>query len=125
MISHRLIYVKSNLPKEVEMKQYKLFMDVSGDVLHEIAGDSVGLVPMEFIIDGKSYIYTDSDEGMNPIEFYQYVKQGIAIKTSRLRLLFTKIILTKRSKTDIQCCICACQVNCLPPICRHVTHRKR
>lgn len=88
MISHRLIYVKSNLPKEVEMKQYKLFMDVSGDVLHEIAGDSVGLVPMEFIIDGKSYIYTDSDEGMNPIEFYQYVKQGIAIKTSQITPAF-------------------------------------
>lgn len=41
------------------MKDYLLFMDVSGDVAREYIDDNkVKLVPMEFIINGTAHEYT-------------------------------------------------------------------
>ena len=57
------------------MKDYLLFMDVSGDVSREyVDADKVELLPMEFIINGKAENYTDKDDGINVIDFYKSVK---------------------------------------------------
>ncbi len=55
------------------MKGYKLFMDVSGDVMPDIAKGEVQLLPMEFEIGNDEYVYTDGNDGMDPVEFYKFV----------------------------------------------------
>lgn len=67
------------------MKDYLLFMDVSGDVVREyVDNGKVELVPMEFIIDGKADNYTDKDDGIDVIEFYKSVKARADIKTTQI-----------------------------------------
>ncbi len=67
------------------MKEYKLFMDVSGDVDHEIADKAnVQLVPMDFIIGSSTYTYTDRDDGINLLDFYKYVKDRVHISTTQI-----------------------------------------
>lgn len=67
------------------MKEYKLFMDVSGDVLNDIAKENdVQLLPMYFIIGGESHIYTDGGEGISHVDFYKYVKNRVNISTTQI-----------------------------------------
>ena len=66
------------------MKGYKLFMDVSGDVMADIAKGEVQLLPMEFEIGNDEYVYTGGNDGMDPVEFYKFVKQGVPMKTSQI-----------------------------------------
>lgn len=66
------------------MKGYNLFMDVSGDVMADIAKGEVQLLPMEFEIGNDEYVYTDGNDGMDPVEFYKFVKQGVPMKTSQI-----------------------------------------
>lgn len=62
------------------MSKYKLFMDVFGDVLQEIAlANDVHLLPMYFIINAEGYIYTDGSEGISHVNFYKYVKNRVNI----------------------------------------------
>ena len=64
---------------------YALFMDVSGDVEQRIADEAnVKLLPMDFIIAGNVYTYTDRPDGINPIEFYRHVKNREAISTTQI-----------------------------------------
>ena len=51
------------------MKGYKLFMDVSGDVMADIAKGEVQLLPMEFEIGNDEYVYTGGNDGMDPVSF--------------------------------------------------------
>lgn len=67
------------------MKDYLLFMDVSGDVMDEyIEQGKVELVPMEFIINGNSQYYTGKKDGIDVIEFYSQVKARADIKTTQI-----------------------------------------
>lgn len=67
------------------MKDYLLFMDVSGDVERSYADNGkVKLLPMEFVINGEVYLYTDDDKGMNAVEFYEFVRQQAPMSTSQI-----------------------------------------
>ena len=67
------------------MNKYDLFMDVSGDLMPDIADKAgVKLLPMDFIIGGNVYTYTDRADGIDPIEFYQHVKNREAISTTQI-----------------------------------------
>lgn len=67
------------------MKDYLLFMDVSGDVAREYIDDNkVKLVPMEFIINGTAHEYTGEANGLNVLEFYKQVKARADIKTTQI-----------------------------------------
>lgn len=64
---------------------YALFMDVSGDLDQDIADKAgVKLLPMDFIIGGNVYTYTDRSDGIDPIEFYRHVKNREAISTTQI-----------------------------------------
>ena len=39
---------------------------------------------MEFEIGNDEYVYTDGNDGMDPVEFYKFVKQGVPMKTSQI-----------------------------------------
>lgn len=67
------------------MTNYKLFMDVSGDVDRSIAEQAdVQLVPMEFIIGNETYTYTDREDGVSHTDFYNYVKNRVHISTTQI-----------------------------------------
>lgn len=67
------------------MKDYLLFMDVSGDIDHGYVQDgSVRLLPMDFIIEGKEETYTDDESGMDPLDFYRYVREKKAMSTTQI-----------------------------------------
>lgn len=64
---------------------YKLFMDVSGDVDRSVAEQAgVKLVPMEFIIGNETYTYTDREDGMLHVDFYKFVKDRVHISTTQI-----------------------------------------
>ena len=64
-------------------------MDVSGEILPEIAQKhNVGLIPMEFIIDGKPTVYTDDENGFDAVSFFDMVKTNKVIKTSQINPAF-------------------------------------
>lgn len=67
------------------MKDYLLFMDVSGDVDRSyVEQGKVKLLPMEFVINGEAYTYTDDDTGMNAIEFYDFVREKTPMSTTQI-----------------------------------------
>ena len=67
------------------MKDYLLFMDVSGDVDRSyVEQGKVKLLPMEFVINGEVYTYTDDDKGMDAIQFYDFVKQKAPMSTTQI-----------------------------------------
>ena len=67
------------------MKEYELLMDVSGDVMRSFVEDGmVKLLPMEFVIDGAVYAYTDDDTGMSTEQFYQFVRQKLPMSTTQI-----------------------------------------
>ena len=67
------------------MTNYKLYMDVSGDVDQSIAeAAGVQLVPMEFIIGNDTYTYTDRQDGMSHTDFYKFVKNRVHISTTQI-----------------------------------------
>lgn len=67
------------------MKDYLLFMDVSGDVARNYVDEGkISLIPMEFIINGEVKQYTDDDNGMDPVEFYEFVKQKAPMSTTQI-----------------------------------------
>ncbi|MGN0761561.1 MAG: DegV family protein [Christensenellales bacterium] len=67
------------------MDDYQLFMDVSGDVDKTyVAQGKVTLLPMDFIVDGELYRYTDDERGFDAKEFYDWIKIGKECKTSQI-----------------------------------------
>lgn len=67
------------------MKDYLLFMDVSGDVNRSyVESGKVKLLPMEFVINGEVYLYTDDKNGMDAVEFYEFVKQKAPMSTTQI-----------------------------------------
>lgn len=67
------------------MKDYTLLMDVSGDVLRSYVEDGkVKLLPMEFVINGEVYTYTDDETGMGCDQFYQFVREKAPMSTSQI-----------------------------------------
>ncbi len=67
------------------MKDYLLFMDVSGDIDKSLVEQGkIKLVPMEFVINGDVKLYTDDENGMDPIEFYEFVKQKEPMSTTQI-----------------------------------------
>ncbi|MCM1289097.1 MAG: DegV family protein [Corallococcus sp.] len=69
--------------------KYALFMDVSGDLDQNIADQAgVKLLPMDFIIGGNVYTYTDRPDGIDPIDFYRHVKNREAISTTQITPAF-------------------------------------
>ena len=67
------------------MKDYVLLMDVSGDVLRSYVEDGkVRLLPMEFVINGEVYTYTDDQDGMGTDQFYQFVSEKAPMSTTQI-----------------------------------------
>ncbi len=67
------------------MKDYLLFMDVSGDVARNYVDEGkIKLIPMEFVIDGEVRVYTDDQNGIDPVEFYEFVKRKAPMSTTQI-----------------------------------------
>lgn len=67
------------------MNDYLLFADVSGDIDRGyIEQNKIQLVPMEFVIGGEVYRYTDDENGMDPVLFYSFVKQKQPMSTTQI-----------------------------------------
>lgn len=67
------------------MKDYLLFMDVSGDIDESfITEKGVKLIPMEFLIDNKTEIYTADKQGIDLNKFYDAIKNKKVVKTSQI-----------------------------------------
>lgn len=67
------------------MKDYLLFADVSGDIERRyVEQGKINLVPMEFVIGGEIYRYTDDESGMDPVEFYNFVKNKEPMSTTQI-----------------------------------------
>ena len=67
------------------MKDYLLFMDVSGDIDRSyVDSGKISLIPMEFIINGEAYTYTDDADGMDPVAFYEFVRQKAPMSTTQI-----------------------------------------
>ena len=67
------------------MKDYLLFMDVSGDVARcYVEQGKVKLLPMEFVINGEVYTYTDDDNGMDAVHFYDFVREKAPMSTTQI-----------------------------------------
>ncbi len=71
------------------MKDYKLFMDVSGDIDGEFATENdIKFVPMDFIIDGEVQQYTADENGLDLKTFYDNIKSKKVIKTTQINPTF-------------------------------------
>ena len=67
------------------MKDYLLFMDVSGDVDRSyVEQGKVKLLPMEFVINGEVYTYTDDENGMDAVRFYDFVREKAPMSTTQI-----------------------------------------
>lgn len=67
------------------MKDYLLFMDVSGDIdASYVNNGDIHLIPMDLVIDDKITTYTADDNGMNLNEFYHNIKKNKIVKTSQI-----------------------------------------
>ena len=67
------------------MKDYLLFMDVSGDVdRNYVEQGKVTLLPMEFVINGEVYTYTDDEQGMDSVQFYNFVREKAPMSTTQI-----------------------------------------
>ena len=67
------------------MKDYLLFMDVSGDVEEQHVNEKgIKLLPMEFAIDDRIETYTADGQGMDLVKFYDEIKKRKVVKTSQI-----------------------------------------
>ena len=67
------------------MKDYLLFMDVSGDVDRSyVEQGKITLLPMEFIINGEVHTYTDDEKGMGAVQFYDFVRAKANMSTTQI-----------------------------------------
>lgn len=67
------------------MKDYLLLMDVAGDITRDyVEQGKVKLLPMEFIINGEVYTYTDDENGMNAVQFYDFVRAKAPMSTTQI-----------------------------------------
>lgn len=67
------------------MKDYLLFMDVSGDIDEKyITEKKIQLVPMEFFINNEVEVYTGDKDGMDLVKFYDEIKNKTIVKTSQI-----------------------------------------
>ena len=104
------------------MREYKLFMDVSGDVAQEIADKSgVKLVPMDFVIGNETYTYTDRSDGIAPVDFYKYVKDRVHISTTQITPTYYEEFFDETLKQGSRFCIFVFLRDCLPPTIRLAT----
>lgn len=63
------------------MKDYLLFMDVSGDVEERYVNEKgIKLLPMEFAIDDRIEKYTADGQGMDLVKFYDEIKKEKLLK---------------------------------------------
>ena len=67
------------------MKDYLLFVDVSGDIDEKYVQDGkIKLVPMEFFINNEVEVYTRDENGMDLVKFYDEIKKKTVVKTSQI-----------------------------------------
>lgn len=67
------------------MKDYLLFMDVSGDIDEKyIEEKKIQLVPMELFINDEVETYTADKNGMDLVKFYDEIKKKTIVKTSQI-----------------------------------------
>ena len=67
------------------MKDYLLFIDVSGDIDEKYVKDKkLQLVPMEFFINNEVEVYTADKDGMDLVKFYDEIKKKTVVKTSQI-----------------------------------------
>ncbi|MBR3885206.1 MAG: DegV family protein [Clostridia bacterium] len=67
------------------MKDYLLFIDVSGDIDRKYVQDGkLKLVPMEFFINNEVEVYTADENGMDLVKFYDEIKKKTIVKTSQI-----------------------------------------
>ena len=67
------------------MKDYLLFMDVSGDLDESYAkNEKIKLVPMEFFINNEVEVYTADEKGLNLVKFYDEIKKKTVVQTSQI-----------------------------------------
>lgn len=67
------------------MKDYLLFIDVSGDIDERYAKEKkLQLVPMEFFINNEVEIYTADENGMDLVKFYDEIKKKTVVQTSQI-----------------------------------------
>ena len=60
-------------------------MDVAGDIDRSyVEQGKVKILPMEFNINGKVYQYTDDENGMSAVEFYDFVRDKAPMSTFQL-----------------------------------------
>lgn len=67
------------------MKDYLLFMDVSGDVDRSyVEQGKVKLLPMEFVINDQAFTYTDDESGLDAKQFYTFVRKKAPMSTTQI-----------------------------------------
>lgn len=67
------------------MKDYLLFMDVSGDVEERYVNEKgIKLLSMEFAIDDRIETYTADPQGLDLVKFYDEIKKRKVVKTSQI-----------------------------------------
>ena len=67
------------------MKDYLLFIDVSGDIDKKYVQEGkLKLVPMEFFINNEVEVYTADENGMDLVKFYDEIKKKTIVKTSQI-----------------------------------------
>ncbi len=65
------------------MKDYLLFMDVSGDIDGDFAKQhGITFLPMEVALDDEIETYTADENGMDLVEFYEKIKNKCSFQTS-------------------------------------------
>ena len=67
------------------MNDYVLLMDVAGDIARSyVEQGKVKLLPMEFVINGEVYTYTDDENGMDAVQFYDFVREKAPMSTTQI-----------------------------------------
>lgn len=67
------------------MQNYQIFTDATTDFLPEnVAALDITVIPMEYVIDGKSYLHTPADEDLSPQAFYDAMRAGKMPTTSQI-----------------------------------------
>lgn len=65
------------------MKDYLLFMDVSGDIDGDFAKQhGITFLPMEVALDDEIETYTADENGMDLVKFYEKIKNNCSFQTS-------------------------------------------
>lgn len=67
------------------MTDYVILMDVAGDVMrYHVEEGKVHLIPMEMVVNGEPYTYTDDEAGISCEQFYQFVRAKAPMSTAQI-----------------------------------------